>query len=134
VTPDEARDLFSEAFEGELDAERKTELEAMLAADAALRAEYEQFSEILRETHALSLAPPEPAPDLLVGVQRKLRKRSRGRFYRDRFSEKMGAGAVLPVLLGVAMLVILAVAWLTLQYSVVEDPGRPAAPHDSAGP
>jgi len=57
-------------------------------------------------------------------VQRKIRARSRGRFYRDRFSQTSGTRAMLPILVGVAMLVVLGIAWLAMQYSVVEHVDR----------
>jgi anti-sigma factor RsiW len=113
MTPAEARELFSAALEGELDAARSRELQACLAADPELQREYAAFE----ATFALVRARKEqaaPAPDLLAGVQERLRARSRGRFYADRFAERRGRGLALPLLLGVVMLGLLALAWLGL--------------------
>jgi hypothetical protein len=52
------------------------------------------------------------APDLLVGVQRKLRQRSRGKFYGDGWSTTNTRTSY--VLISVAMLIVLAVAYFAL--------------------
>jgi anti-sigma factor RsiW len=119
VTADEVRDLFSTAFDEQLTPEQRAAFDAALAGDETLRAEYQQFRETIGEAQKLALdddlgAPP--APDLLGSVQTKLRKRSRGRFYRDRFSEKTGTAALMPILLAVITLVLLGVVYLMLQY------------------
>jgi anti-sigma factor RsiW len=113
MTSEQARELFSAAFEGELDEPRARELEAALDADPGLAREYAQFVATL---HLVQRAPAadEPAPDLLPGVQRRLRARSRGRFYADRFAERLGLGSSLPLVLALVMLALLALAWLGL--------------------
>jgi len=55
---------------------------------------------------------PLVVPDLVTGVQRKLRKRSRGKFYRDRFSTTQSRLSY--ALVAVAMLVVVALAYLVL--------------------
>lgn len=125
MTGDEARDNFSAAYDGELAGDDKLAFDAALAADAELAKEYDEFRTLLRETSALSIEPPPPPPDFVASVQRKLRARSRGRFYRDRFSQTTGTRSMLPILVGVGMLVILGIAWLTMQYSVVEHHDSP---------
>ncbi len=55
---------------------------------------------------------PVVVPDLVSGVQRKLRKRSRGKFYRDRFSTT--ASRTSYAIVAVAMLLVLALAYLVL--------------------
>jgi len=132
MTRDEARDLFSAAWDDEL-GEARAPFDALLAADPALREEYEAFTQLLRATQALARdggpleAGGAPTPDLLSGVQRKLRARSGGRFYRDRFSERSTRGMSLPVLAVAAMLVLLAAAFLALQWTTVADTPRPPA-------
>lgn len=126
MTADEARDLFSEALEGELDAERKAAFEALLAADAELRSEYEAFVAIVRGTQRLSLEPDgEPKPDLLRGVQTKLRVRSRGRFYRDAFSTRTRAQLVLPIVLALATILLFAIAWAGFHVVELAEPPLP---------
>lgn len=119
MSPDQARDLFSEAFEGELDAERKSEFDAVLAADAELQHEYQEFVETFQIVGHLGGEEDEPAPDLLAGVQERLRKRSKGRYYRDRFSQRSGPSWVLPLLLAMMSVLVLALAWYALHTSVV---------------
>jgi hypothetical protein len=138
MTRDEARDLFSAAWDGELGAARG-EFDALLAADPELRAEYEDFTRVLRETQALmgDAGPLEseaaPTPDVLAGVQRKLRARSGGRFYRDRFSERATRGVSWPLLLAGAMLVLLAVTYLVIAWTSVVDT-QPHARNREASP
>ncbi len=61
-----------------------------------------------------SLAAPleTPPPDLVSGVQRKLRKRSRGKFYADGWSTT--SSKVSYALVAVAMLLFVAIAYLVL--------------------
>lgn len=133
MTPDEARELFSAAWDGELDEAERAAFDALLEADAELRSEWEEFRDLLREAHEVAESDEAEAPDLLPGVQQRLRVRSRGRFYRDRFAaEATGGRTMLPLLLGLAMFVAVAVAWLTLHVVHVEPaspaPSAPAAP------
>lgn len=53
-----------------------------------------------------------PAPDLLRGVQTKLRRRSRGKFYADGWSTAQSR--INYVTVAVVMLVLVAVVWLAL--------------------
>lgn len=134
MSPDQARDLFSEAFEGELDAERKSEFDAALAGDAELQQEYQEFVETFQIVGKLGGDEDEPAPDLLAGVQERLRKRSKGRYYRDRFSQRSGPSWVLPLLLAMMSVLVLALAWYALHTSVVLDAEAEAAQTDAPPP
>ncbi len=131
MSPDEARDLFSEAFEGDLEPARKEAFDAALAQDGELRHEYDEFVETFRMVSALG-ADEDEVPDLLHGVQERIRKRSRGRYYRDRFSERAGLGWVLPLLLAMASVLVLASAWYALQAGIVVE--APAQPSPSTAP
>lgn len=138
MNADQARDLFSDAYDGTLSAEQRAAFDALLAEDAALRAEFEELKELLDETHQLKdlfreggiseaealeafvadrplPGDADPPPDLLKGVQRKIRERSRGRFYRDRFTEKRTMGWT-PLILALLMVLILGVAWFGMSY------------------
>lgn len=111
--PEQARELFSEALEGELDAEQQAAFDAALAADDELRADYEAFRGVLQLTRQ---APREhERRDLLPGVQKRLRARSKGRFYGDRFAQRAGLGVLHPVLLATLMLLLLGLAWAALE-------------------
>jgi anti-sigma factor RsiW len=121
VTRDEALDLFSAAYDGELSASQRPAFDAGLASDSELRAEFDEFRSLLDETRCLDPDVDVAAPDLLPAVQRKLRARSRGRYYRDRFSATGGKGAaLLPLLLAAVMLVVIGVAWFALTYIQVQ--------------
>ena len=134
MTSDEARDLFGDAIEGSLDPARKDAFEGALAADPDLREELEAYRLVMRGAASLGRTPEAredeaPAsPDLLPAVQSKLRARSRGRFYRDRFSEQAGRRAVLPALIAILAALLLATAWLAVQSYVVIEPTTAAAP------
>jgi hypothetical protein len=113
MTSNEARELFSAAYDTELDAAAQQAFAAALAADPVLAAEYEEFRTLLRA--AAEEPEPAAAPDLLPGVQRRLRARSRGRYYGDRFAERAGLGARSPLIVAVVMLVLAGLAWLALR-------------------
>jgi anti-sigma factor RsiW len=112
MTSEQARELFSAALDGELDAAERAAFERALHDDAALAQEYAAFAATL--AHARRAPPPAAPPDLLPGVQRRLRQRSRGRFYGDRFSERLGRGLTQPLVLALIMLALLAIAWFGL--------------------
>lgn len=119
MNTDEARDLFSEAFEGDLDEERQKAFTEALAADEELKAEYDDFVETFQLVSRMGEPDDVEAPDLLHGVQERLRKRSRGRYYRDRFAKRAGPGWMLPLLTSLAVLVLLGLAWYVMQTTVV---------------
>ena len=117
MSPADARELFSAAHDGELDAKDKAELEAALAADPQLAEEYAAFGRVLalaRGDSPLPATPDGSAPDLLPRVQRALRLRSRGRFYPDRFSERQGATRLTPWLVSAVLLVLLGVVFVAV--------------------
>lgn len=60
---------------------------------------------------------PEPTPDLLSGVQRKLRQRSRGKFYGDEWSTREDEPRYAYLLTSLAMLLALGVLYGILAYT-----------------
>ncbi|MDB4985359.1 MAG: hypothetical protein JWN04_537 [Myxococcaceae bacterium] len=106
LTGDEARALFDAALDGELGAEQQLALDEALARDERLRADYERHRAMLSATSELGLSAPV---DLLSGVQHKLRARSGGKFYRDRFSERRSGGEGLRWLIVLSACLIVAV-------------------------
>jgi anti-sigma factor RsiW len=119
MSSDEARELFSAVYDGELGDDEQKAFDAALAADDELKGEWNEFRDLLNEAHALDEEIDGEEPDLLAGVQNKIRSRSRGRFYKDRFAEAPGGG-LLPILMAGVMLLLVAVAWLMLHYVQVE--------------
>lgn len=115
MTPSEARDLFSAAYEADLEPEQKAAFDALLASDAALAQEYAAFCAMLQDAKT-NLLGTDPLPDLLPGVQRALRVKSRGRFYADKFAERAGLGTWSPLLLGAITVGVLVLVWLVLGY------------------
>ena len=116
---DEARDLFSAAYDGELGDDEQKAFDDALASDEVLAEEWREFRDLLNEAHTLDEELEGEEPDLLAGVQQKIRARSRGRFYKDRFAQAPGGG-LLPILMAGVMLLLVAVAWLMLHYVQVE--------------
>jgi anti-sigma factor RsiW len=107
LTDDEVRDLFSAYHDRELSPERSDAVRAALDGNDALKREYDGFCRMLDQLSAMAAAgeapvpgaapskaaeaAKEPAPpDLLAGVQRRLQKRSGGRFYGDAWSRLAG--------------------------------------------
>jgi hypothetical protein len=117
MTSHEARELFSEAYDAELDAEAQRAFEQALANDAVLATEYAEFRSLLQaaaQDMDMDVAVGA-TPDLLPGVQRRLRVRSRGRFYRDRFSERVGLGARSPLIVAGVMMLVATLVWLAFR-------------------
>lgn len=135
MTADEAREHFSAAYDGELSPADKEAFDRAIEADPELRAEWESFRAMFDGMRALAredaAAPP---PQLLRGVQDKLRARSRGRYYRDRFATRARTSLTTPVLLALLMLLVLGVALFALHYVSVEPSAAPAAPPSSPAP
>jgi hypothetical protein len=131
-TDDEIRDLFSAALENELGAAEKKEFDDALAGNEPLRGEYEAFRAMFRGTAAIAettdAETDEKEPALLRGVQERLYKRSKGRFYRDRFSREQGGRSATWLLL-ILITLVLAIVIVSLQNMVVIE--GPAAPPTS---
>jgi hypothetical protein len=104
MSPDEARDLFSEAYEKALAADAQRAFDDALAANAELAGEYAAFCRMLE----LMKARPRPTPNLLPGVKRRLRMRGRSALRNKLYG-------VQPIAIGALMLVLLGVAWLALR-------------------
>ena len=96
LTDEQVRDLFSPYRDRELDPERAEAVRVALESSEALKKEYQGFCAMLDALTNMAEKPLDPklpaAPkvDLLVGVQTRLHKRSRGRFYADRWSRVAG--------------------------------------------
>ena len=113
MTGEEARRLFPRALDAELGAEERADFEHALLADSGLAREYAQLREL--QYAAAGLKEASPSIDLLSSVQTKLRVRSGGRFYRDRFAERQGRGGYLTwVLAGSFAVLLLGVVWLVV--------------------
>src|SRR5262245_15084522 len=95
MTPEELESSFSAAYDGTLDEAEQRELDAALLADPQLAQRYAEFCRMLDHVKGLGRHDPAdvPTPDLLGGVQKRLRDKSAGRFYADRFAERSGWGA-----------------------------------------
>lgn len=109
LTRQQARDHFSDAFDGVLDDETQLKFDALLAEDAELREEYEEFSEVLGVTQELALGRGiAGAPDLLPGIKRKIQERHGKRFLRDRFMQKQQSGVPWVMMILAALLFLIA--------------------------
>jgi hypothetical protein len=111
MTSAEARAAFDAAVDGELDVELQGAFEQALASDAQLRAEFERH----RELFGKGWQREGVSVDLLAGVQHKLRARSGGRFYRDRFAERSHLRSMNVMLLLSAMILIAVALWFAYQ-------------------
>jgi anti-sigma factor RsiW len=128
MTDDEARDRFSDAIEGDLKGDDKAAFEAALEKSEELREEYESFRAMMRGTARMAESTEaevdEKAPEILAAVQDRLHKRSKGRFYRDRFSRDASRRSS-TMLIAILVVLTLAAAALALQNLVViEDAPR----------
>lgn len=129
MSDDDARDRFGDVIDGTLSEADRAAFEAALAASAELREELEAYraivsgvgSAVVRVAGADESAPSkaeaanvEEAPSLVPKVQERIRKRSKGRFFRDRFSSgEAKSGGLTAMLLTASLLIVIAV-WLML--------------------
>jgi hypothetical protein len=148
LTDDEVRDLFSAYHDRELSPERTEAVRAALDASAPLQREYAAFGRMLDGLSAMAAAAEAPLsgasapkaadapkdappPDLLEGVQRRLQKRSGGRFYADGWSRLAG---ILPLeLIATLVLIALVIAYAAMTMvsphpAPAPAPAAPAAP------
>jgi anti-sigma factor RsiW len=135
MTDDEVRDLFSAYHDHELPAEQHERVRAALAASPALKREYEAFCAMLGALSGLGAEAPASklqgaelrAPNgLIEGVQRRIHKRSKGKFYADRWSRVAG---LYPLeLLAALLLVGLVVAYVAMTMVSVESAGQAPVP------
>jgi hypothetical protein len=116
MTQDEARELFSDAHDEALAPDRAQAFAELLERDSGLAEEYRAFCQTMGALRggAGDGRRAETAPNLLPGVQRRLRARSRGRFYGDRFAERAGTGPIAPLLWALLVLALVAVSWFAL--------------------
>lgn len=118
MTSEQARQLFDAALDDELDPETKREFYQALAEDRMLESEFSALRDVVKG--AALLQATTPSVDLLGSVQEKLRARSGGRFYRDRFAEKQGRSPLLLWIAGGSLLLLLVAAvWLSFEAGLV---------------
>jgi anti-sigma factor RsiW len=111
VTSHEARELFSAAYDAQLDPVEQQAFDQLLETNPELADEYSAFCATLAAVHGNVPVPP----DLLKGVQTRLRNASAGRYYADRFAERSGVGRLQPWVLLAALSVLMTLAWLGLR-------------------
>ena len=76
---DQAQDLFSAYWDGELQPEQVEAFEAFLEDDEETRQEYDRFRRALESLSSLS---EQPAPDnFMEKLQRRMRRRSGGKLF-----------------------------------------------------
>lgn len=110
MTDDEARDQFSAAMDGQLTAAERTVFDAYLRAHPDVAAEFQSLQETL--ANAARAHQGAPVPDLLPGVQKKLRHRGRGGLG-DGTAQLRGRGFLSPFSLGLMLAGLLLVLWLS---------------------
>jgi hypothetical protein len=141
LTADEVRDLFSAYHDHELSVGESEGVRKALESDPALLKEYEGFCRMLESLSSLGGArkgreqrDSTPPADLLPKVQDKLYQRSRGKFYRDRWSRTAG---LLPLeIMAMAVIVAMVLAYVLMTSITVKPvPNTPRpAPETQQGP
>lgn len=114
MNAEDAEALFSAAYDAELPPDERREFERVLETHPELAQRYREFCLTIQ---TLKLADESvPAPDLLAGVQRRLRLKSGGRFYRDRFAERAGGGRQQLFILLWTSALVLVMLWAVFAY------------------
>jgi anti-sigma factor RsiW len=144
LTDDEVRERFSAFKDGDLPPEEAAFVKKRLDEDPALKAEYESFRKMMTglasialETEGVGKSDPSaphdgvPKVDLLAGVQKRLHKRSGGKFYRTRWSRTSG---VFPLeWIATVILLLLMLLYIGMTYvSGVRPAGGPSASESPA--
>jgi|688.fasta_scaffold406188_1 anti-sigma factor RsiW len=131
MTPDAARDRFGDALDGLLSDGERRAFEGALETDTELRQEFEGYRAIVKGVAAAvphvagadgEASPGEAAPSLVPRVQDRIRRRSKGRYFRDRFSSGEARGGGLTALLVTAALLLLVAIWLLLDNIAILEP------------
>lgn len=78
---DQAAALFSDYLDDELDAETRQAFEQALEADEELRKEFRSFRKTVQSLSGLRVTAPPP--EFARKVERRIQRRSRGRFFRE---------------------------------------------------
>jgi anti-sigma factor RsiW len=113
LSHEEAVGLLDALRDGELDAAEAARVEAHLESCERCLAVESALGGGLRKAVKSGIAASEP--NLLPGVQKRLRQRSRGRFYGRQESTRRAGMSPWPLLLAsVAILLALAVGYVTL--------------------
>jgi anti-sigma factor RsiW len=115
VTSDEARELFSAAYDAQLPAAEQSAFESALQVDGELAGQYAAFCATLDAVGGAPTGGAPPTPDLLAGVQRRLRNASGGRYYGDRFAERSGVGWFQPWMLLLGLAIVIGLALLAVR-------------------
>jgi anti-sigma factor RsiW len=121
LSHEEAVGLLDDLRDGELSAEEAARVEAHVESCDRCRAVEAALGGGLRKAVR---GPAEGEPDLLPGVQRRLRLRSKGRFYSRTESTGMSPWPLL--IASVALLVALAVGYVALGQMAAPTPTTPA--------
>ncbi len=139
LSDDEVRERFSAYHDGELPADEAAAMRKRLDDSPALATEYERFTKMLSGLAGIG-APPadakpgveakEPSLDLLEGVQKRLHKRSGGKFYGTKWSRWAGVRPLEAI--AAVVLIVLLLAYLGMTYisglRPAEPTQRPATP------
>lgn len=126
---EEALGLLDALHDGELDEAEAARVRAHVAGCARCQRLESVLGGGLREA-VTSLAPETQAASVLPGVQRKLRARSKGRFY----GEPKGAPSPWPLLIGSVLVLGLLVASYFLIGSMGAPKAVPEAPRATSSP
>lgn len=110
MTDDEARAQFSAAMDGDLTPTEQAAFDAYLAGHPKVAKEFDSLRSTL--AGAATAHRQVPVPDLIPGVQKKLRQRGRGGLG-DGTAHLRGRGFLTPLHLGLVLAGLLLVLWLS---------------------
>jgi anti-sigma factor RsiW len=126
-----ARELFSEYMDDELPPETREQVARHLDSCGQCREEYEQFERTFRTFR--SLPRVSPPGDLEQKVKRRIRNRSRGRFFAATTQPHVVHRVPYEFISLILILIAMVLMWMMATFYVLEQqPG--ALPSDGEGP
>jgi len=125
----EAKDLFTNYLDGDMADAQRTELEAHLSACTECKEEWQAFKKLMSEVSGLmNLAPPR---DVVRAVEKKIHRRSRGKFFGRQKGSSIQFGLISFILVLLFMLGYLLLTAVNEIVFVDSDKGSASLPSDS---
>jgi predicted anti-sigma-YlaC factor YlaD len=123
------KDLFSEYFDGDLPAGKAREVEEHLDSCPGCRDAYDEFQESLGSLRSLNRSAPPP--DFEQKLKRRIRVRSRGRFFSEASQPHVVTRVPFELISLILILIAMSLLYLMTLVAEIEAPPPPEDGEDS---